>query len=338
MRHITTEDMEQPTIDSAPNNAQTNQQNPPNNAGRPSYTVSTPDGVEVDKPNVVEGTAMLITYSRTGFSPVSYKVTVKSIGSRLYVVNGDTIRVKSAEEAGITFTRKAGQDSSQPLNMVIVENKRAASADNRNVSPTHPTSSGSGDSNAWLKMLVCALAGLIVGFLLANLLHSGSDEEDDEETTVTTSSRMTKVENEDENDYEDKYENEDENDYENEAYLQQQQSFEQEDLMYLKQNDVWRMDELKSEKYKALFSAMTRGNITGLLDNDYSLLPRGDNNLNGYWYQIVSSLQKLQDEENYDALEECANTFMNMTQDGSCKLFDLTDAIKGIALPPAQRN
>lgn len=305
------------------------------------YTVSTPDGVKVDKTNVDEGTAMLITYSHTGFSPVSYKVTVKSIGSRLYVVDGDTIRVKSAEEAGISFSRKAGQDSGQPLNMVIVENKRAAAAENRNDSNTTPASSGSGDSNTWLKMIVCALAGLIVGFLLANLLHSGSDSEDDgestdEETTVTASSRMTSREDGKSDKFEN--ENEDEDTFENEAYLQQQQAYEQEDLTYLKQKDIWKMDELKSEKYRALFLAMTHGDITSLLKNDYSLLPRGDNNLNGYWYQIVSSLQKLQDESNNDALQECANAFMNMTQNGSCKLFDLTDAIKGIALPPAQRN
>lgn len=307
------------------------------------YTVSTPDGVKVDKTNVDEGTAMLITYSHTGFSPVSYKVTVKSIGSRLYVVDGDTIRVKSAEEAGISFSRKVGQDSGQPLNMVIVENKRAAAAENRNDSNTTPASSGSGDSNTWLKMIVCALAGLIVGFLLANLLHSGSDSEDDgestdEETTVTASSRMTSREDGKSDKFENENENEDENTFENEAYLQQQQAYEQEDLTYLKQKDIWKMDELKSEKYRALFLAMTHGDITSLLKNDYSLLPRGDNNLNGYWYQIVSSLQKLQDESNNDALQECANAFMNMTQNGSCKLFDLTDAIKGIALPPAQRN
>lgn len=109
----------------APQNALANYQEL-HNTIRHSYTVSTPDGVKVDKRNVVDGTTMVITYNRTGFSPMSYKVTVKSIGSRLYSVNGSTIMVKSAEEAGISFSRKARLDirsskTSQPLSMVVVD-------------------------------------------------------------------------------------------------------------------------------------------------------------------------------------------------------------------------
>ena len=303
------------------------------------YIVNTPDGVTVDKSNVEDGTALLITYNRTGFKPVSYKVTVKSIGSRLYTVNGDTITVKSAEEAGITFSRKVGQETNQPLNMVIVENKRATATDNKKDVVTTPASSGSGDPNTWLKMLICGIAGIIVGFILANVLRSGSSDEEDDEPTTSTNI-IDKKDRKTDKEREEREERREETDHKEEVnvYAQKQAELEQHDLKFLKKIDVWCEDSIQSDKYKDLFYALERGDIYSLLDHEYSQLPDGDNNLNGWWQTIRNDIDKLQADGNEAALTKCSTEMIRLSRSRSCNIHELASSVKGIAHPAGAGN
>ena len=411
----------------APQNALVNYQEL-HNTIRHSYTVNTPDGVKVDKRSVVDGTTMVITYSRTGFSPVSYKVTVKSIGSRLYSVSGSTITVKSAEEAGINFSRKARLDirsskTSQPLSMVTVdgmqmqngtdlelgdqevkeykisapgyapatvrvslaemvqknfvltaylepkdENMRViATIDGKKVEgsvriaqddklypylrETHnyevkidrrkggntAAATGSGSSNNWLKLLLALVAGLIIGFLIAGALSSSNDDDDDDNVTTTPANVVNRNDNKTDKNkgQEDKERDEDFDDDEDEddADAQEQAAFEQEDLKYLKEQDIWKKSEIKSDKYKKFYAALENGDIDALLTHYYSQLPIGDIKSNGWWMKTRDALKRIKETGNEDALEECSEKIIESTSSGECKIEDLLNDIKKIQLP-----
>lgn len=117
------------------------------------------------------------------------------------------------------------------------------------------------------------------------------------------------------------------------SYVLEQVALEEEDLEYLKRNDVWKKEDIKSDLYRHLYEAIEQGDIDALLSHDYSQLPSGNNNLNGYWQHICNDLTKLKNEGNETALRECSQEMIRLTRSGICDLPELTSSIREIARP-----
>ena len=121
-------------------------------------------------------------------------------------------------------------------------------------------------------------------------------------------------------------------------YVIEQTVREEHDLKFLKKNDVWCEDSIQSDKYKDLYYALERGDIYSLLDHEYSQLPDGDNNLNGWWQTIRNDIQKLQAEGNEAALTKCSNEMIRLSRSRSCNIHELAASIKGIAYPVSRNR
>jgi hypothetical protein len=96
------------------------------NVIRFTYTVVCPDGVKTDKHTVTDGSALEVSYMKNGFPPSRYKIPqVSAMGGKLYSVEGSILRIKTAEEAGITFKRRVrlnicSDKTGQPISMFTV--------------------------------------------------------------------------------------------------------------------------------------------------------------------------------------------------------------------------
>lgn len=64
---------------------------------------------------------------------------------------------------------------------------------------------------------------------------------------------------------------------------------EQDDIRYLKEEDIWEVNMIKSEKYKALYHYLSEGNISAILGEDWF----AESEQNKYFEQVRESLNKI---------------------------------------------
>lgn len=71
------------------------------------------------------------------------------------------------------------------------------------------------------------------------------------------------------------------------------------DIEYLKEHDVWKADDLKTEEFKSLCEAMTKGDVEKVIKLNDSLFV-GDDVKNGFFKQIVENLKEFQQANDSD--------------------------------------
>jgi len=86
-----------------------------------------------------------------------------------------------------------------------------------------------------------------------------------------------------------------------------QTEIEKADEAYLKNNDTWTTDSIKSDKYAALMDAIFNQDIDGIISHDY----KNCDNVNGYWSSIVSSCEKLNETQSEHVADKIVRCCMN---------------------------
>lgn len=116
-----------------------------------------------------------------------------------------------------------------------------------------------------------------------------------------------------------------------EEEIQQQEQWESEDLRYLKEQDIWSAEGIKSEKYKQLFDMIQMGNCEEIVAHSYCQEPTA--NLNGIFKSVVRSINSIIDSGNPTSLNACRAKLQEMSISGQCDLTRLDDALKLIVNP-----
>lgn len=149
----------------------------------------------------------------------------------------------------------------------------------------------------WVVFLIIAVAIALCIFLLA----SGKDLSDmfggDKESITPTEWTAT-------------------DSIDNNGNLQEdsQQALEEADIQYMKDNDVWNMEYIKSDKYAFLMDALQNQNLEDIVSHEY----KDCENINGYWEKIHSAISELKDEHSVRVTDEikrcCQNNEVNITK------------------------
>ncbi len=105
------------------------------------------------------------------------------------------------------------------------------------------------------------------------------------------------------------------------------------DVKYLNENKTWRKASLRSDKYKAIFTAFESGDIDALVANDYfAVTDRSDNKIA---MQTVDLIWKAKG----SSLEKAQRALMKeMSENGSINLRELRDAISRKMPPKSEYN
>ncbi len=436
--------------EAAPQNAIANFQQLSNSIRR-SYSILCPEGVSADRKTVTDDGKFVVTYTKAGYSPTQYEITVKNANSKLYTIEGNTVRVKDAAEAGVTFKRKArfrvfSQTSHQPVSPFLVDGVRmqfdqeAVVGDNEemtfkidasgfrtktvkvrmadlmrdsflvqvdlepkeetvkirayvdgkavsgsahmqaddpllpylrsaayevNISKTNKAAATTAKTAAaaqadakgnsrqpLMKTLLVAFAALAIGFLLGTVLRGGSHDtgDDDEGPTsgtmrppINASSGANSEADEEYDDDTDDDTDDDDTDLtggptdEELLFQEEQRAFEEEDLLYMKKEDTWSLNDLKSQKYKQLIVDMETANYEGVLNNEYTT----NNTLvrNNYWVKMTMALAAIVEEGDPDRLKECDFEFtQRLVKNGKANIAELCSAIMSISKRSAKRT
>lgn len=105
------------------------------NVIRHSYVVKCPEGAFANKQMVSDGSFIEITYNKTGYSPLKYEVKVTGAISQFYSISGNTLNIKRAEEAGVSFSRSFrlnvfSEKTKQPLKTIIIDGRAMPNGSN----------------------------------------------------------------------------------------------------------------------------------------------------------------------------------------------------------------
>ena len=104
---------------------------------------------------------------------------------------------------------------------------------------------------------------------------------------------------------------------------------EQSDLVYLKQANIWKPDSIKSDLYRGLYTLIENANLREVVGHPYISTERP----NGYWQKIVERVNTVLASNNDNKISKCRDAFLRFTENGSCDLSKLNDAILVIITP-----
>ena len=104
---------------------------------------------------------------------------------------------------------------------------------------------------------------------------------------------------------------------------------EEADQKYLKKEDTWNKDRLKSSKYKALLNALASGNIQEVIDiHDQTLGTLTSSQINGHWSKIIEALKEISDE--LDKKKLATNELKRISNNGTINLSELRSSLEKI--------
>lgn len=104
---------------------------------------------------------------------------------------------------------------------------------------------------------------------------------------------------------------------------------EETDQKYLKKEDTWNKDRLKSSKYKALLNALASGNIQEVIDiHDQTLGTLTSSQINGHWSKIIEALKEISDE--LDKKKLATNELKRICNNGTINLSELRSSLEKI--------
>ena len=107
---------------------------------------------------------------------------------------------------------------------------------------------------------------------------------------------------------------------------------EQEDIAYLKQQDIWTKDDIKSEKYQKLYVLISEGRIDDILNKQNSeWFP---DQINRYWKDCYEILRAIKDKKNDEAkLSRAQEEMKSLSNEGSIPLIEMREALKRVDNP-----
>lgn len=106
---------------------------------------------------------------------------------------------------------------------------------------------------------------------------------------------------------------------------------EQEDIVYLKQQDIWTKDDIKSEKYKELYVLISEGRIDDILNKQNSeWFP---DQINGYWKNCYEILRAIKDKNDNAKLSRAQEKMKSLSENGSIPINELSNALKSVDSP-----
>lgn len=104
---------------------------------------------------------------------------------------------------------------------------------------------------------------------------------------------------------------------------------EETDQKYLKKEDTWNKDRLKSSKYKALLNALASGNIQKVIDiHEQTLGTLAPSQINGHWSKIIEALYKISDE--LDKEKVATDELKRISNNGIINLSELRSSLEKI--------
>ena len=108
---------------------------------------------------------------------------------------------------------------------------------------------------------------------------------------------------------------------------------EQEDIYYLKKENTWIKDSIKTNKYKDLYDFISKGEIENILNKDNNdWFP---SELNGYWKQCYQILRAISDKKDKIIFSKASEEMKRLSQNDSIQLKELKDALHSVDNPPS---
>ncbi len=77
----------------------------------------------------------------------------------------------------------------------------------------------------------------------------------------------------------------------NDISLEEENEKNDHDIQYLKKEDVWNIDSIQSNNYKALFNTFKKGDIDNILNKEW--FPDDKEKVNGYWTKILGMIKTI---------------------------------------------
>lgn len=270
------------------------------------YTVlaNDPSTTNVSNLSVRDGDTLNITYSRHGFDSVTKAVSISAASpSQYYYIDRNIVRVKSAIEANVVFSRRPMQPIATPLPPVPSLQEITLTVDVDGQQKRGRVSISEKDElyrilgnpvkyqlsardkrkNWWesgnnikrllfLLFYTVAIIGLVKYCNNTNVPDSPPSSGGDVTFVDTLETLMNN--------------NEDNLD----KTLTDVEPNLNHDITYLKCSDVWRKDSLQSETYKQLFQFLAEGDYEGVLNHDYSNI--SNEKSNWFWSYIPEHTNK----------------------------------------------
>ena len=182
--------------------------------------------------------------------------------------------------------------------------------------------------NTLLKVLLAALAGLLLGAICILLLTSGNSDTDADEQDSPTNNPAPVVQSNGPSD-----------DQSEAQRLEKQEKEKQEkDIIYLKREDVWYGDSIKSDLYVSFFNSIQEKDIDGMLIHPYSL--ESYDSMNGRWKRIIEYIQAIKNSQDASLLGECKQEIGRAMKHGNgpFNLSELQTALQTLAGRISSRN
>ncbi len=281
-----------------------------------------------------------------GYHPQKLQVRLSELQRNAFLVQAtlepkeESVSIKASVD-GQLVSGTARMTSDDPLLPYLRSNRHVISINStqkvgNKVPPQHGKTAAKDGDKSWLKTLLIALGALIVGFLLGALLTGGGDEADDENDAPNATTNIVRQQMATAGQREEMEEEEmaDSGPTEEELrYQKEQLLLEETDVKdYMKQNDVWMLNDLKSDKAREMFRALQQGDMSALRQNNYYL---DMTPINGYWQQTAETIKQIDESGDEAKRSRCQEAMRQLTMNGKCVLKDLLSEVKGIKLSRA---